>query len=280
MTDRHEVRVHSSITEFVADVEPWLMLNEDVNSQIVSIARVLTTQDHPFREPIYLASLTRQGAVVGCALAATPDGLELTEMPESLALLFVPSAAERRPGLPWVGGPPKAALAFARAWTQRHGSTSRVRHNSVLFRLDEIIEPRPAPGRLRLAEAPDWPLLREWAPDYAKATNTPVNVVSFLERRLRRRELYVWDHDGPKTLVALSGNTPRSARVSAVYTPPAHRSRGYASNGVAAASRRALEAGAAFCVLFADREPPQVSKIYRGIGYRPICDYVLIELAG
>ena len=278
MAERHELRVHSSVEEFIAEVEPWLMRNEDVNSQIISIARVLTTQDHPFREPIYLASVMKQRAVVGCALAANPDGLELTEMPESVAVLFVPSVAERRPGLPWVGGPPEAAFAFARAWAERHGSAWQVRHNFVEFRLDAIIEPRPAPGRLRLAEAADWPLLRAWAPDYAAATNAPVNVAGFLERRLRRRELYLWDHDGPKTLVAISGNTPNSARVSAVYTPPPHRCRGYASNGVAAASRRALEAGAAFCVLFAEREPPQLSRIYRGIGYRPIRDHLMIDL--
>ena len=67
--------------------------------------------------------------------------------------------------------------------------------------------------------------------------------------------------------------------MSAVYTPPRDRCRGYASNGVAAASRRALEAGAAFCVLFAEREPAQLSRIYRGIGYRPIRDHLMIELA-
>jgi hypothetical protein len=263
----------------MAEVEPWLMRKEDVNSQIISIAHVLATPDHPFREPIYLASVKKQGAVVGCAIAASPDGLELTEMPKSLAVLLVPSAAERRPGLPWVGGPPEPALAFASAWAERHGSNWRVRHNFVEFRLDEIIEPRPAPGALRLAEAADWPLLRTWAPDYAAATNAPVDVAGFLERRLRRRELYVWDHEGPKALVAISGNTPSSARVSAVYTPPPHRNRGYASNGVAAASRLALETGAAFCVLFAEREPAQLSRIYRAIGYRPIRDHLMIELA-
>jgi uncharacterized protein len=279
MTERHELRIHSSVAEFIAEVEPWLMRKEDLNSQIISIARVLTTQDHPFREPIYLASLQENGAVVGCALAANPDGLELTEMPESRAVLFVPSAAERRPGLPWVGGPPEAALAFARAWAARHGSTWQIRHDFVEFRLDEIVEPRSAPGRLRLAEAADWPTLSEWAPDYAAATNAPVDVAGFLERRLRRRELYIWDHEGPKTLVAISGNTPNSARVSAVYTPPPYRCRGYASNGVAAASRRALEKGATFCVLFAERQPAQLSRIYRGIGYRPIRDHLMIELA-
>jgi hypothetical protein len=255
------------------------MLAEDVNSQIISIARLLTTRDHPFRDPIYLASVKRDDAVVGCALAANPDGLELTDMPADLAASLLPSVAEQRPDLPWVAGTGGTALGFATAWAERHGSSWEIRHNFVEFRLDEVIDPRPAPGRLRLADSTDWPLLREWAPDYAAATNAPVSVAAFLERRLRRRELYVWDDDGPRTLVAVSGNTPSSMRVSAVYTPEPYRCRGYASNGVAAASRQALERGATFVVLFAEREPAQLSRIYGAIGYRPIRDHVMIELA-
>ena len=79
-----------------------------------------------------------------------------------------------------------------------------------------------------------------------------------------------------ESFVTMSGNTPNGVQISSVYTPPEFRGNGYASNAVAAASRGALAAGAAFCVLFADPEPAQPARIYRSIGYRPIREHLVI----
>ena len=243
---------------------------------MLSIAHLLTSADHPFREPLYLASIADRGGLIGCAVAAPPDGLELTELPEGVAAELVPGIARTRRDLPWVGAIRRVALEFARAWVAKVGGDWQLRHDWMEFRLDEVVAPRTAPGRLRLAGIADWPLLRTWAPGYATDTNTPVDVSGFLERRLRRRELHVWDHDGAKSFVTLSGNTPNAVQISSVYTPREFRGNGYASNAVAAASRGAIAAGAAFCVLFADPEPAQPARIYRSIGYRPIRDHLVI----
>ncbi len=243
---------------------------------MLSVAQLLTTADHPFREPLYLASIAERDELVGCAVAAPPDGIELTELPEGAAAELVPSVARLRRDLPWVGGVRRAALEFALAWVRAVGGGWQVRHEWMELRLDEVIAPRPARGRLRPAEIADWSLLRAWAPGYAADTNTPVDITGFLERRLRRGELHVWDHDGPKSFVTISGNTPNAVQISSVYTPREYRGKGYASNAVAAASRGALESGASFCVLFADPEPAQPARIYRSLGFRPIRDHAVI----
>jgi uncharacterized protein len=278
MPPSHTIRVYRDAADYLGDVEPWLMQKEDHHNPIVSVAQLLTTGEHPFRDPIYLASAKDGDAIIGCALAATPDGLELTALPIGIASSFVASVAEARPDLSIVGGPRGPALEFARSWTQRHGGAWQIRYNWMLFRLDTVEQPRDAAGRLRAAEESDWPLLSVWASAYSEATNAHVDVAGFFQRRLRRRELFVWDHDGPKSVVSVSGNTPRGVRVSAVFTPEPFRGRGYASNVVAGASRNALAAGADFCVLFADREPSAPSRIYRAIGYRPIRDHLVIDL--
>ena len=56
-------------------------------------------------------------------------------------------------------------------------------------------------------------------------------------------------------------------RIGPVYTPPQARRRGYAGSAVAAASRRALAAGARACTLFTDLENPTSNKIYAEVGY-------------
>ncbi len=278
MRPNHTIRVYRDAPDYLADLGPWLLHQEDHHNPIVSVARLLTTREHPFRHPIYLASAKDGDEIIGCALAAAPDGLELTALPAGVASSFVASVAEARPDLPVVGGPRLAALEFARSWVQRHGGAWQIRYDWMLFRVDAVEQPRSVPGRLRPAEESDWPLLKHWAPAYSQATNAHVDVTGFFQRRLRRRELFVWDHDGPKSVVAVSGNTPRGVRLNAVFTPEPFRGRGYASNVVASASRNALDAGAAFCVLFADREPSAPSRIYRAVGYRPIREHLVIDL--
>ena len=69
-----------------------------------------------------------------------------------------------------------------------------------------------------------------------------------------------------------------TVRVGPVYTPTAERRRGYAGSAVAAASRRALGAGAARCMLFTDLANPTSNKIYAEVGYRPVADWEEIAL--
>jgi hypothetical protein len=214
--------------------------------------------------------------LAGCALAATPDGLELSDLPAGAAETLVPLVADVRPALPWVGGPPSVALEFANAWRRTTGREWGVRHDFDVMRLDEVIAPRPVPGALRLAEQRDWPTLREWSKGYTRDTHSPVDVTAFFERRLRRRELHVWDHEGLKSMVAASPNSPNSIVITAVYTPDAYRRCGYAGNGVAAVSRRALAGGVAFCIMGAERK---AASVYRAIGYSLVRDHAMIELS-
>ena len=64
------------------------------------------------------------------------------------------------------------------------------------------------------------------------------------------------------------------ARVSSVYTPAAHRRRGYGAAVTAQATRAALDAGAAEVVLFTDLANPTSNAVYRRIGYRPVEDRI------
>jgi predicted GNAT family acetyltransferase len=61
------------------------------------------------------------------------------------------------------------------------------------------------------------------------------------------------------------------ACVCPVYTPPAQRGRGWASNAVAEVSRRIQAEGARVC-LFTDQANPTWNKIYVALGYRPMVD--------
>jgi uncharacterized protein len=80
----------------------------------------------------------------------------------------------------------------------------------------------------------------------------------------------VWDRSGPVSMASATGATPNGIRVSAVYTPPEHRGRGYATSCVAALSARLLAEGRGFCFLYTDAANPTSNVIYQRIGYVPV----------
>ena len=65
--------------------------------------------------------------------------------------------------------------------------------------------------------------------------------------------------------------------VAFVYTPPYYRGKGYASSCVAQISQIALDKGFTKCVLYTDLLNPISNSIYKKIGYRPVCDSLMLE---
>ncbi len=74
-------------------------------------------------------------------------------------------------------------------------------------------------------------------------------------------------------MVFSGGSTPNGKRITAVYTPPEHRQKGYATSCVAALSQNLLDSGCKYCFLFTDLANPTSNHIYHKIGYRPVSNW-------
>lgn len=259
---------------FLARAGEWLRASEARHNSILGDAYLLLADEHPFHDPIYLSTVESNGQVVACAVRPPPDGLTLTSAPSGAVELLVSDVATAFDVLPLVNGPEREAIEFARSWSAARGCDFSISFLWRWYVLDRVPVPaRQPPGRLRLAGADDRERVGEWADAYARAVRTFVDVRAFFERRIRTRSLYLWDDGGPRSLVAVSGLTPSSARISAVYTPPESRGKGYARAAVAAVSGKVLDDGR-ICVLFADRTDPGPNAIYSQIGYRPMQDTI------
>jgi hypothetical protein len=95
LASRYDVRLHRGASQFLSAAHDWLLEREAENNIVLSVAHLLTTADHPFREPLYLASIKERGKLMGCAVAAPPDGIELTELPEGAAAELVPGVSRQ-----------------------------------------------------------------------------------------------------------------------------------------------------------------------------------------
>ncbi|MFD5200596.1 GNAT family N-acetyltransferase [Streptomyces sp. NPDC058375] len=146
-----------------------------------------------------------------------------------------------------------------------------------LYRVGALRAPSPAPeGRARAATRADRALLVEWVHGFAEATGQSKSSAEWsVDDGTERGALTLWESGGAP--VALAGRTRMLAgtvRVTLVYTPPELRGRGYAAAVTAAASRAAVEEGAAEVLLFADLANPTSNGVYLRIGYEPVADRV------
>jgi uncharacterized protein len=268
------------VTEFLEAVRPLLLA--DVARNNLALGIVGTLVDHPHVYPrFHLWSAERDGVVVGAALMTEPYNLVLAEPADGAAVDGLADAVlasgARVPGVvgnePWVD-------RFTDRWSATTGAHATLAMAQGVHALASVRSVRRAPGAERPATENDRPLLATWLRAFAEeAMPEPDPDPSRLERVLDLRlkgsndtGLWLWEVDGiPVSLAGYSELFGGGARVGPVYTPPAHRRRGFATSLVAAVSRWLLAAGHAGCFLYTDLANPTSNRIYAEIGYVPVC---------
>ncbi|WP_278263300.1 GNAT family N-acetyltransferase [Nocardia sp. AG03] len=172
-----------------------------------------------------------------------------------------------------VEGPAEAVDAFVAHWSSRTGGTHRAEYTARLYAL-ATSRPASAPGRPRRAEAADLDWCLRMIQDFAVETEAVRGFSrAVAERKIEAGMWWLWERDGvPSAFVARQIEAFGWVRIGPVYTPPAMRGNGYASALTGAVSAAILAEGAEVC-LFADVADPTSNKIYRVIGFEPVCDF-------
>jgi len=275
------VRHHASVDEFLAVAGGFLEAREAEHNLLFGIASAIRATPEVFAEdPPQFASVTDAGGRVVAATLRTPPHNQVLSSVDDMAAVDSLVQALRDEPIPGVLGPTDAAARFAGGWTDATGQPARVQVAERIFRLERVIPPdRPAPGSWRIAQPNDRDLLARWlvaftteAVPEAPPLEDPAGTADrWLARR--GRVAYLWEDEGQVvSLVGAGGETPHGIRIGPVFTPPGLRGRGYASSLTAAASTDQLGRGRRFCFLFTDLGNPTSNKIYRAIGYEPVCD--------
>jgi predicted GNAT family acetyltransferase len=237
-------------------------------------------RDHPSVYPELEGWLVlERGRIVGVAVRTPPYNLILAQPVDDRAIGALADAIPSE--LPGVVGAVPEVDAFADAWTQRHDATATVRIEQRIYALERLLAPRPTAGGMRLAGAGDRGLAIEWTREFtAEAMHQDdadgERIGRSVDARLDPRGpggIALWEVGGePVSLAGFGGPTPNGMRIGPVYTPPAHRGRGYGSAVTAGASRLLLDRGVRFCFLYTDLANPTSNGIYMRIGYEPVCD--------
>ena len=276
--------------EFLAAAGDYLAAGPVVSTVVTTVThRLLAQQADGIAQPgrNWWLVVRNASAVVGAGMRTAPFAPYppfLLPMPDQAAVALARTLHERGEEVLAVNGALPAVDLCAAELTRLGGGQVQVSQHTRLHELGELVWPAAVPGGLQAATEDDVDLVMEWfgafmgdadeqagRPRGASTHDVPDRAEML--RRLRAGRLWFWITEAGER-VHLTGVSPSSfgvARVGPVYTPPAQRGRGWASNAVAEISRRIQAQGARVC-LFTDRANPTSNKIYAALGYQPVAD--------
>jgi uncharacterized protein len=270
-----DVERYDDAHAFHRDAAPVLRADAPRNNLLLAILQTLL--DRPDIYPTFHLWLARlDGVPVGVAMQTEPYHLVLAEPLEPAAIEALADAAveDGHPlpgvtaGLPW-------ADRFAERVAERTGQRIERVITEGMWALTEVADVPRAPGAMRTATSEDRDLIFAWLVDFSEEAlpRGHARDDEAIAKQVRARlageggGYRVWEDGEP---VAMSGHhdVPGvGSRIGPVYTPPAHRRRGYATRLVAELSAELIDRGDPGCYLFTDMANPTSNAIYARIGY-------------
>lgn len=176
------------------------------------------------------------------------------------------------------------AECFAKAYSERKGLTCKTIMDQRIYELKEVNPDIKRTGVVRLVEEKDMYFFPYWLEAFnaSKAygnTEMPVPLNEEEYRyRISAKKIYILEVDGiPVSMAGYTREMITAIGVAYVYTPPYYRGKGYATSCVAQLSQMALDRGFTRCVLYTDLLNPTSNSIYQKIGYKPICDSLMLK---
>ena len=264
---------HATAAEFLGKAEPWLLGAEAENNLVLGIAddhRREVDRDVP---AAYWATVEAGGEIVGCAVRTPPYNVVITEILGDAAPTLVADIRDALESVPGVVGPIDDASRLADVWCEDRRGDWSINVRLRIHSLSSVQLPNaPPPGALRKATESDIDIARNWMAEFGREAGVRHTSADLAERLLVSGRLYFWEHGGPCAMVGIGRETPNGVCISAVYTPPERRRRGYASIATAELSQRFLDSGKRFCCLYTDLDYQTSNAIYHAIGYRPVQD--------
>ncbi|MGW1340288.1 GNAT family N-acetyltransferase [Kribbella sp. NPDC002412] len=271
-----DVRVTSDAAAFEQTVFPFLQRDPVLHTIIMSNVHAQASSGRTADEPSYFASVHDGDAVVGAAMRTPGRNVYLGALPSEFAEAVADAYLDVLPELNGVAGDRLAALRFADRWCARHGGTATETKGTRLHRLGTLT-PLAAEGSPRLMTGDEVELVASWA-KAGFAEELGGDYLDWAKDHLEHGTMWIWETGGePVSMVGYHLPLYGACRVGPVYTPPERRRNGYAGALTSHVSAEILAQGNQAC-LYTDLANPTSNKIYFQAGYRPVADFIDVEL--
>jgi len=263
-----------NVREFLLNIESLLYQNEAINSLMLGICLDLKLQKDEAARANFFRVINESGSSVLAAIQTPPYNLILSpgERPHVVALAAYLN--EHKFSLPGVVGPDSATENFVRVWRILSNQECRLGMDQYIYSLTNVILPSVS-GYLETAKQEHLSIVSNWLNAFGQESlpegEKPLaqDCEDAAKKAISRKNAYLWMIGGsPVSVAHLGRSTQNGVSIRAVYTPPAHRNRGFGSAVVAHLSKLALEDGKKFCTLYSDASNSSANNIYQSIGYQ------------
>lgn len=252
--------------EFAALHTPALQADEvRFNQQIAAIAAAANERPADFRH-------WTLGAPGHCAIQRPGRAILLGDLDEAECRELARVTIEI--GYPGIVGTERTPGCFV-----EHATALGARFEDPMPQRIHVLSGAPrypgAPGSARTVDAADAPLLFEWLAAFHREAvphDPPPDRASAEKAAASGRYLFWTVGEAPVSVAAIVRRLQHTGAISAVYTPPAQRGRGYAGSVTAAVADRIFAEGRRAVCLHTDLRNPISNRCYAKIGFRPHCD--------
>lgn len=282
-----EIISHNHASELISLSGAYLEQNEGENNLPIGLAYRLAEDPYYYTSELpLLLSILEQGSVVGVVVMTPPKRIILSRIDTDIQTAIVPLVRHLREidvQIPGVVGPAAAAQTFADCWVEdMPGVSVKLSKRMRVFEARSVANLPLSLGKMRFARPDDHPLMARWIVGLSEALGEPVSfddAKSRAEKLIKDQQLYVWDNKGPVSIAGVSRPMRNGTTIGAVYTPPEHRGKGYATSCVLLLTKKLLSDGYSFCSLYTDLSNPTSNSIYIKIGYVPIGDALELDFS-
>ena len=285
-----QFKKYNCVNDFYTDTYNVLMRHEAQN--LIPLGNIIIGHEGKdktgWRDPAnwYMATVSDSSGIRLTAIMTPPYNITLYATDNKIDDFAVGCLIKGLGNEPIPGVMTEKTLAerFAKAYTAQKGMKCETTMSQRIYELTAVNKDIPQIGIMRLMDEKDMPFFPYWAEAFYAAKQygkTSMSIPKDAEpymHRLSQKKLYVLEDNGiPVSMAGLTREMQTVVGVAFVYTPPYYRGRGYATSCVAKLSQLALDRGFKKCVLYTDLANPTSNSIYKKIGYRPICDSVMLK---
>jgi predicted GNAT family acetyltransferase len=233
-------------SQYYQKVKNYLLQYQAANCLILGISKSLSSSEMNAANQPYMVVVEHNQSIVATAIQTPPRNLILAKLSNSVAIeLIAQDLTTNLQSLPGVIAPKAEAKIFINIWHDLTGQSYQLDVAMRIHQLSQMQSIAHATGKIRLAVESDLHLLIDWiqasTQEALGATEARSDSKLWVERNLKKQSLYVWQDRETVSMAAYGGSTPNGIRVNAVYTPPEHRGRGYATACVAGMSQKLLK---------------------------------------
>ena len=263
------ITVHTDANSFLDLTRGPLTERESANGLLLGVALRLTQGRYQPQPAPYMATVEGDSRLVLAALMTPPHGMLLFS-PEGVDFVSaMPMVCDnlRQSGIPVPGvlAPSALAAAFAECWAGHPSASSTQVATQWVYGLRQVDRAAlRAPGRFRFAEESDLETLVGWFGEGSR---------NGLLSKIAAQHIGLWVDPGAVSVAAQTRFTGTGGAINRVYTPPEERNRGYSTACVASLCQHLLDTGWGFCCLHADQANVAANRVYRKIGFAPVCAY-------